>query len=216
MNDTLPELLSGISSEARIESEQLKNEALKNQEQKLASAKMLESRLIEESKLKGKKQAQQILKAAESTRSVELRRINFKREERLYAQILKEVRQRFREHSESPAYADLLVGWISEAAIGLGSQSVVIHASPGTLSLLTSTLLKKAEQVVEDQIGKKVTLSCAPFDEPDEHSFKHSDDCGVILKDQTGRLIYDNRLEARLQRYDRQIRGMIAREFLQE
>ena len=207
MNDS-PDLLSGISTEAKKETEQLKAEAQKNNVSKLASVQMLKTRLIEESRVKGEKQAAQIRKSGESSLAVELRRIAFKREERLYSQILKGVRRQFSEFSESPRTNDVLVGWIVEGAIGLGIEHVVIHASVGTLPSLTPSLLKKAEQVVADLIGKDVSFSCV------KDELMNGE--GLLLKDHTGRLVYDNRIEARLQRYDHHIRGIIAREFLQE
>ncbi|MDA3958962.1 V-type ATP synthase subunit E [Oceanispirochaeta sp.] len=207
MNDS-PDLLSGISGEARKEAEQLKAEAQKNNASKLASVQVLKTRLIEESRVKGEKQAAQIRKSGDSSLAVELRRRAFKREERLNSQILKDVRRQFSNLSESPRYTEVLTGWIVEGAIGLGADHIIIHASAGTLAVLTALVLKKAEQAVADLIGKDVSISCVKDELMNE--------VDLLLKDQTGRLVYDNRVEARLQRYDHHIRGIIAGELLQD
>ncbi|MDA3811958.1 MAG: V-type ATP synthase subunit E family protein [Spirochaetaceae bacterium] len=209
MKNSIPDdLLSGIAAEAENEAKLLLAEAEKNKTQKLASAKMRETRLIEESREKGEKQAAVIRKLAASSIAVELRKLALKREENLFSQIIKAVRQQFLEFTDSQNYKDALIGWIAEGAIGIGTDKINIHASEKVLPFLAPDLLKKTEEVVLRTIGKNVTFS--PVKD------EGIDDCGVILKDQTGRLLFDNRVEARLRRYEHHIRGIIARELLQE
>jgi hypothetical protein len=74
------------------------------------------------------------------------------------ARVLEQARAKL-EAAVSPEYREILLGWIVEAAIGLGQPEAAVNASAPELPLLDQGLLAEAERRVQALGGRAVRLS---------------------------------------------------------
>jgi vacuolar-type H+-ATPase subunit E/Vma4 len=95
----------------------------------------------------------------------------------------------------------VLLGWIVEAAIGLGLPEATVNASAPELPLLEEGLLAEAERRVRELTGREVRLGRAEGDPLAGQ--------GVVLLGRGGRLAYNNQVSTRLLRRQSEIRKMI-------
>ena len=105
-------------------------------------------------------------------------------------------------------YRDVLVNWIAEAAIGLDVESAEINASPKELLLIGEELLSKAKDKIGKQTSKQITLALSNASPLESQ--------GVVLTSSDGRIAFNNQVETRLLRKQREIRTMIYNELFTE
>jgi vacuolar-type H+-ATPase subunit E/Vma4 len=116
-------------------------------------------------------------------------------------QVLEQARAKLEAMVGSPEYREVLLGWIVEAAIGLGQPEAAVNASAPELPLLDQGLLAEAERRVQALGGRAVRLSRLEG-EPLAGQ-------GVVLVGRGGRLTYNNQVSTRLLRRQTEIRKMI-------
>ncbi len=118
-----------------------------------------------------------------------------------YKAVMENVRERFSVMSSSPEFQDVLVRWIAEAALGLGRKEAKVAFSAS--SPVSENELRKAEKLVHDMAGADVVLSIDPV---------RIDGIGVVLTSLDGKISYNNQLDTRLRRFQRDIRKIIQEE----
>lgn len=91
--------------------------------------------------------------------------------------------------------------WIAEAAIGLGKKEAKVAYS--SLYPVGEEELKRAQELVKEATGSDVTLTLDSL---------HIDGIGVVLTSLDGKVSYNNQLDTRLRRYQRDIRKIIQEE----
>ncbi len=115
--------------------------------------------------------------------------------------VLDGVYEQFKQRMQKPDYADDLLRWIVEAAIGLDAEQAMVNVSVPEQSFMTVELLKKAEKQVLKLGGKTVHLKLAQAPPLKKQ--------GVVLTAVDGRTAFDNRISTRIKRHHREIQNIV-------
>ena len=122
-----------------------------------------------------------------------------------YREIMAEVDARIRKAMQEPGFSDVLTDWIAEAAIGLDRKEAKVAYSAQTP--VTEEMLRAAEKKVHDMTGASVSLSLDPV---------MVKGAGVILSSSDGKVSYNNQLDVRIRRFQRDIKRIIQEENARE
>ena len=194
-------LIEGIAQDAAAEARRLVEEAEKAAaERREATARQTQA-ILEEARSKAAEQGQGVRRQAASSAKMETKRIALRVREQAARLVLEQARERLARLVGSPEYREVLLGWIVEAAIGLGQAEAAVNASARELPLLDPALLAEAEKRVQELGGRAVRLVKAEG-EPLAGQ-------GVVLVARGGRLAYNNQVSTRLLRRQTEIRKMI-------
>ena len=194
-------LIEGIAQDAAAEARRLVEEAEKAAaERREATARQTQA-ILEEARSKAAEQGQGVRRQAASSAKMETKRIALRVREQAARLVLEQARERLARLVGSPEYREVLLGWIVEAAIGLGQAEAAVNASARELPLLDPGLLAEAEKRVQELGGRAVRLVKAEG-EPLAGQ-------GVVLVARGGRLAYNNQVSTRLLRRQTEIRKMI-------
>ena len=141
------------------------------------------------------------LAAEKSAVDAELRRRSLAEQEKIYGEFFSRLRDRLLSLPDTTGYREILRGWIVEASIGLGAEKVEILASGKERELIDHKLLKEVEAAVHKSTRRRIELNL---------STEEIEGRGVFLRDETGRLAFDNRIDARIRRSRRDLVRTIA------
>ena len=83
-----------------------------------------------------------------SSIKVEKKRIALQIREKLINSVIEKVRDKIREKADTAEYEKILIGWILEAAVGLGEDEVEINGSVRELEIMTDSYIKDVEKTV--------------------------------------------------------------------
>jgi F-type H+-transporting ATPase subunit b len=200
-------LLEGIAEEAQQEAKKIKDEAEQQAAEIVNGAKKRAEKILEEAEQRGEEQARIIRSKNGQNIDAERRRLRLKTEERLFDRALELIHERLAQLRDSGEYPDILRSWIAEGALGLGVEEAEVNAPAQERELITEELLGEAEEELRSLGGEtKLRLSDkAPISGQ-----------GVVVEESGGRLAYRNTVEARLQRYNAEVRRMIYEEIQEE
>ena len=194
-------LIEGIAQDAEAEGRRLVQEAEKaGAERREATGRQAEG-ILEEARRKAAEQAESLRRQAASTAKMQAKRIGLRVREQAAQQVLERARARLEELAGTPEYRETLLGWIVEAAVGLGLPEATVNASARELPLLDERLLAEAQRRVRELTGRTVSLTKAEG-EPLAGQ-------GVVLVGRGGRLAYNNQVSTRLLRRQTEVRKMI-------
>jgi len=194
-------LIEGIAQDAEAEGRRLVQEAEKaGAERREATGHQAEG-ILEEARRKAAEQAESLRRQAASTAKMQAKRIGLRVREQAAQQVLERARARLEELAGTPEYRETLLGWIVEAAVGLGLPEATVNASARELPLLDERLLAEAQRRVRELTGRTVSLTKAEG-EPLAGQ-------GVVLVGRGGRLAYNNQVSTRLLRRQTEVRKMI-------
>jgi vacuolar-type H+-ATPase subunit E/Vma4 len=194
-------LIEGIAQDAEAEGRRLVQEAEKaGAERREATGRQAEG-ILEEARRKAAEQAESLRRQAASTAKMQAKRIGLRVREQAARQVLERARARLEELAGTPEYRETLLGWIVEAAVGLGLPEATVNASARELPLLDERLLAEAQRRVRELTGRTVSLTKAEG-EPLAGQ-------GVVLVGRGGRLAYNNQVSTRLLRRQTEVRKMI-------
>lgn len=194
-------LIEGIAQDAEAEGRRLVQEAEKaGAERREATGRQAEG-ILEEARRKAAEQAESLRRQAASTAKMQAKRIGLRVREQAAQQVLERARARLEELAGTPEYRETLLGWIVEAAVGLGLPEATVNASARELPLLDERLLAEAQRRVRELAGRTVSLAKAEG-EPLAGQ-------GVVLVGRGGRLAYNNQVSTRLLRRQTEVRKMI-------
>ena len=98
-------------------------------------------------------------------------------------------------------YRSILIDWLTEAAIGLDAESVIVNATEGEMRMIDDGVLSEVAGRYHDQTGKNVTLKMS-----DDPPLKSQ---GIVLTAADGRTAFNNQVKTRMLRYKRQIQTLI-------
>jgi vacuolar-type H+-ATPase subunit E/Vma4 len=194
-------LIEGIAQDAQAEARRLVEEAEKAAAERRAASARQAAEILEEARRKAGEQAAGLKRQAASTAKMETKRIALRVREQAARQVLEQARAKLEGMIAWPEYREILLGWIVEAAIGLGQPEAAVNASAPELPLLDQGLLAEAERRVQALGGRAVRLSRLEG-EPLTGQ-------GVVLVGRGGRLTYNNQVSTRLLRRQTEIRKMI-------
>lgn len=199
-------LISEITAEAEKEEKRILDDAAEQIRKKQENTGRQCSQVISEAEKKAEIQAANIHRQKEASLTVEKKRIFLNTQEKVSLEVLDIVRENFRKMSGSDKYRDMLKDWIVEAFLGLGCEEAEIITTEEEKKIIDRNLLSSAEKELKAMGIKKCSLVLSK-----EAPIKSQ---GVILKNSTGKLVYNNTVEARLNRKMQYIRSMVASEIL--
>lgn len=194
-------LLEGITQEAEQEAERIRDEAERQAREIVENARRKADEIRRDAQERGEQQGEILRQKNEQNIQAEQRKRRLKVQEDLFTLALQKIRETLQEYVDRPEYAEILKGWITEGAIGLGQDELIVNGSASEREILTDSFLKDVEKDVEEQTGRRVKISLS-----DSSPLQKQ---GVLLSTQDGRLAFNNVVEARLQRYSTSIRKMI-------
>ena len=195
------ELIDGITEDVAREVERILGEAEKSAADRSASVDEQAHAVIQQAESKAEEQAERIRKQSASSLRMERRRRQLRLQEQAVQEVLKRVRQRLAEMVGTREYREVLLGWIVEAAIGLGASEATVNASAAERKQIDKRLLEDAQRQVGELSGKKVRLKGEEGDPLIPQ--------GIVLRAADGRVEYNNQVATRLLRQQSEIRKAI-------
>ncbi len=189
------ELISGIEKDARKRADEIIDEARKRAEEKLRFAKQKVKSILDEADARAKERSESIKKKALSGMSLEAKRRFMKLRDRALQTVITSACEKLGDLVQKPGYKNVLKDWIVEAAVGLGSDSAVIHTSETEKKLIDSKLIHAAENEVKKITGRPVSLSMS--DDPPLA------EQGVLLSSSDWKTAFNNQVSTRLLRKQR-------------
>jgi len=194
-------LISGIEADARAEQEKIiKGADIQAAEKRKHSEKKIES-LLNDAKEKAKEQAEtaknKIIAAAER----EVKRSFMRVQDSIVHDIIDRVEKKISSMTGDENYRPILVNWITEAAIGLGTESAHINTSEEERALIDDHMLSEIARRIQKQTGKQISLTLS-----DANPLQNQ---GVVLTATDGRIAFNNQVKTRMLRKQREIRTMI-------
>jgi vacuolar-type H+-ATPase subunit E/Vma4 len=195
-------LLQEIKKQAEEEAEQKIADAEKTAQQKLESTKGRIERIKRDAEERAQKRIKQIEDNNESAIKILKKRLQLRRQEEIVRMVLNKVRERCKALIDTPEYSRYVKQWIAEAAIGLDQDEAVVFVSDAEKDLLTDDLIAEAERMVEDTVGKGISLQTS------SNTLSRQ---GVVVRSKDGRLEYNNQIETKLYRNQAEIRRKIYR-----
>lgn len=200
-------LISGIIEDAEREAERIVAEVEKKAQELLESAKKRASRLLEDAKARALDQSERVRARVLGGVEVEVQRRAMVVRENAAAGILEQVREGLLNLRTGPEYRKVLIGWIVEAAIGLGTDGLFVNGSKYERDEMDERLLKQSMREVKKLTGRSVKIGLA--DSPPLASQ------GVGAWSEDGRTEFNNRIENRLQRKRRAIQQLLYDRFFE-
>jgi vacuolar-type H+-ATPase subunit E/Vma4 len=201
-------LISGIIEDAEKEAGRIVSEAEQRAKERLESAKKKAARITQEAKDRAAEGSDRIKKSVLSGVEVEVNRREMSVREKAMAQILDRVRKKLSDLKESPEYRKLLSGWIVEATVGLGTDSLLVNGSKAERDLMDEKLLGESMKEVEKLTGRPVRIGLVP--DPALGSQ------GIVVRSADGRTEFNNGIESRLQRKRRTIQKLLYETLFEE
>ncbi len=192
-------LLSGIIEQAGEESRKILEEARQTAERKNTAAKSREAEVIREFESSLEQKLKAVQRQTESAVQAEKRRKMLTRREEARQAALQAFYKKAEGISGEPGYERYMACLLAEGIIAVNSSTV--KAACSFRETLSKDMLAQAAALVKEHTGKDVTII------PDtKMSFPHQ---GVFVSSEDGRIKYDNRLPARLRRFDEEIKTII-------
>jgi vacuolar-type H+-ATPase subunit E/Vma4 len=194
-------LISGIEADAHAEEQEIIKEA-ENQavEKRKYAEKKIES-ILEDANKEAQEQAEAIKKKISSGLKLELKRRYMRIQDSIMQEIKGRVEQKINSMTDDTSYRDVLINWITEAAIGLDAESVQINASDKERNLINDQLISAVAEKIQTKTGRKIALQLA-----DVVPLKRQ---GVVATASNGHTAYNNQVKTRIQRKEREIRMLI-------
>ncbi len=122
-----------------------------------------------------------------------------------YNEVISSVRKEFVSLAGTSKFKDILVDWIAEGAIGLDKKEAKVAFS--FKAPVDDEMLRKAEKKVLETTGAKVSLVL---------DSQRCRGLGVVLSSMDGQISFDNELEVRLRRYQKDVRKIVQEENARE
>ncbi|MHC4434225.1 MAG: V-type ATP synthase subunit E [Planctomycetota bacterium] len=194
-------LIAGIEKDARAEQEKIIDEArVQAAEKKKYSERKIES-LLAETQTKAQEQAEAAKKKIVSAAEREVKRCFMGIRDIVMQEIMDRVEKKLGSITGDENYRHALIGWLTEAAIGLDARSARVNASVQELRLIDERMLSEVSRRVRKQTGKQVELILS-----DAEPLKSQ---GVVLTAADGRTAFNNQVRTRMLRKKREIQMLI-------
>ena len=194
-------LISGIQADVHEQEGQIIQEAERQAEEKRKNADQKVASILDDARQKAGQQAETIGRKAVSAVELEIKQQTLRLRAELVQGIMARVEDRLSCLVDHPEYRDVLIDWMTEAAVGLDVRSATVNASEKERALIDDECLGKVMERVGKQTGKTVALTVSDADPLGIQ--------GVVLTDSDGRMAYNNQVRTRMQRFQRRILTLI-------
>ncbi len=204
MNSSNP-LVSSIITDARNKADEILSAAAKEAQSIIAEAEEKARKGEEAEERSLSQRLEQIRLRKESARKSIDRLSELRALDSSYSEVMDEVTRRLDAAIGSPEIRKVLVSWIAEAAIGLDRKEAKVAFSDKTP--VTEDMLREAEDEVRRITGSSVSLSLDP---------DRLIGGGVSVSSMDGKVSYNNQLDVRIRRFQRDIKRIIQEENARE
>jgi len=194
VQENVQALSRAVLSEARAEAEQIladardKADAERQRAQEQAHAEGQE--ILERARREAEHVRSQCLAAAQ----LQARKLRLERREKLLDEVFDAARQRMSTIQQWTDYQQIVREWVRKSVTYLGSDAARIRADERTREILAAGALGELSAELNVQLQ---------LEEPLDHGL------GVVAETMDGHLKYDNTLEARLERWQDELRGPV-------
>ena len=194
-------LISDIEADARLEAEAILKEAQDRTAQKREQGRRQIESILNDARKQAQDQAEAVKRTVLSAAELEVKRRSMRARDRVMRQIMDRVEKRLSCLIGDADYRTVLIGWMTEAAIGLGAESAQVNASETERPSIDDQMLSEVREKVRARTGREVglALSSAP-PLPSQ---------GVVLTAADGRTAFNNQVPTRMLRHQREIRKLI-------
>jgi len=197
-------LIAGIEEDARKEEKQILDEAKQRAAEKKAYAEKKVESILGDARKDGQTQGDKVKRKIVSGVELEVKRRAMRARDAVMQEIIVKAEKKLAAMIDSADYKAVLTDWIAEAAAGLGAESANVNASEREKPLIDDGLLSQAAEKATERTGKKVTLTLS-----DARPLKTQ---GVVLTAADGRTAFNNQVNTRMMRRQRDIRMLIYKE----
>jgi vacuolar-type H+-ATPase subunit E/Vma4 len=194
-------LISSIEHDAVEEAEKIVGDALKQAEERKMYAEKRITSILEDAEGKSSAQSEAVRKKVLAGVEMEIKRRLLQVREVVFSEILARVKDELKRLIGRETYRRVLMSWITEAMIGLGTDSAVVSASREEMHLIDAELLIEVEKKVKKYSGKEVKLRLS--------NGQYISSQGVVLTSGDGRTAFNNLVTTRLLRKQGIIRTLI-------
>ena len=195
------ELIAGIEKDARAEQQKIIDEASTQAAEKSKyTEKKIES-LLDEARAKAQEQAEAVKKKIVSAAEREVKRRSMGIRDIVMQEIMARVEKKLGSIAGDENYRHALIGWLTEAAIGLDAKSARVNTSAQELRLIDERMLSEVSRRVRRQTGRQIELTLS-----DEEPLKSQ---GIVLTAADGRTAFNNQVKTRMLRKKREIQMLI-------
>ncbi len=195
------ELLLGIEADIRAEKQQIIDDAEKQiADKKIYAAKKVES-ILNDARKQAQEKAEALKRKITSSVGLEIKRRRLKVRNEVFKEIINRVEKKIESQMAEESYRTFLTEWITEAAIGLGAESVTINASQQERQLIDQQLISDVKEKLQAQTDSQVELVLSQS--------QPLKDQGVVLVSADGRTAYNNQIKTRIMRTERTIRNLL-------
>lgn len=194
-------LISDIESDARVEADGIVKEAENQAVEKGRYARKQVESILNDARAKAREQAEAIEKKAVRDAQREAKKKLMLHKAAVVREVMDRVEQRLASMVECPEYRSVLINWIVEAGVGLGTEKAEVNASEKERALIDAALLAEAAEKIHAATGQQVVLTLsdsAPLSAQ-----------GVFLTAADGRTAFNNQAKTRILRGQRKIEAMI-------
>lgn len=191
-------LLDGIIAEAEQKASQIIADAEKEAKARIDAAKARAEREREIERKANAIRLEQVRLKGESAKRNTARKASLHRMDVCYDVILDRVKTRLQTLYGTKEFSSVLVDWIAEAAIGLDLPQAKVSSSPKVP--VTEAMLLDARRKVKELTGADVSLSL---------DTRPSQGVGVVVSSPDGKVSYNNLVDVRLRRFDRDIKQLV-------
>jgi V/A-type H+-transporting ATPase subunit E len=191
-------LLNGILVEAQNLAEKLKADASIQCALILSDAQKRVDHEIELEKHLQEQKLRQVDLRLQANLASAKRRASLKKIDAGYQEVMRRVHLKTNEFMRSKEFEPYLAQWIAEAAIGLDLKEAKVAFSP--FCPVTEETLRQATELIHRITGSDIVLSL---------DSKPIRSLGVVLSSLDDKVSYNNQVDIRIRRFDREIRTMI-------
>lgn len=150
---------------------------------------------------KTEQEKQRIEKNSQNNIEMERRKIELSLREQIISESIQAAMEKVKEFASSPGYADVLRHLLTEAVYGIGKTDLIVSISAAETPVVTQELLNRWAAELSKEIGVSLILELSPLRLRSQ---------GISVSDREGRVVYDNRFETRLIRYQSAIRKAVS------
>ncbi|MFA6775579.1 MAG: V-type ATP synthase subunit E family protein [Sphaerochaetaceae bacterium] len=191
-------LLDGIIAEAQKKADAVRSQTAQQIVAIQAEAAKKQEQLLADEDADATSKLKQVQLRLEANMVSAKRRSALKRIDDNYQEVMARVEKKFSAFARSEAFKPYLAQWIAEAAVGLDLKEAKVAFSP--LCPVDQKLLDQAMVLVKKFTGSEVHLVL------DERSIR---EIGVVLSSLDDKVSYNNQVDIRLRRFDRDIRTLV-------
>jgi V/A-type H+-transporting ATPase subunit E len=191
-------LLDGIIAEAQKKADAVRSQTAQQIVAIQAEAAKKQEQLLADEDADATFKLKQVQLRLEANMVSAKRRSALKRIDDNYQEVMARVEKKFSTFARSEAFKPYLAQWIAEAAVGLDLKEAKVAFSP--LCPVDQKLLDQAMALVKKFTGSEVHLVL------DERSIR---EIGVVLSSLDDKVSYNNQVDIRLRRFDRDIRTLV-------